>query len=62
MKELFCKKRKRKDLVNLYGLYDIFKKGYFDSLFTTNDVKAMKNDWENVGGDIKWAMKRIKLS
>ncbi|MDM0534829.1 hypothetical protein [Clostridium perfringens] len=62
MKEFFKIARKYNDLVDLNYLYGIFKIGYFENMFTENDSKAFYDDWDKVGRDLKWAMKKSKMN
>ena len=49
-------------LLDLNYLNNIFKKGYFENIFTENDCKSFYDDWDKVGGELKWAMKKNKIN
>ncbi|EDK35231.1 hypothetical protein [Clostridium kluyveri] len=61
MKLIYQKlKLNKKTIVNLNEL----KKAYWDKQpligISTSDIDKMKNDWDKVGGDLKWAIKRYQ--
>lgn len=57
MINMFKKKfRTKKSVINLNGLYDIFKNNYFDGINNPNDYDSIKSDWSIVGSDLTWAM------
>ena len=63
MNNLFKFTRKYNNtLLDLNYLYCIFKKGYFENMFSKNDNEAFYDDWEKVGRDLKWAMKKKNMN
>lgn len=62
MRRFFKMTRKYNNLVDLNYLYDIFKKGYFENMFTENDCKSFYDDWDKVGRELKWSIKKNKMN
>lgn len=46
--------------IDLRSLYDIFRPNYSNDAFKKSDSKKIREDWEAVGGDIKWSMEKIE--
>ncbi|MCX0365128.1 hypothetical protein LI063_13305 [Clostridium perfringens] len=62
MSKFFKTTKKYNNLVDLNYLYCIFKKRYFENMFSENDNKAFYDDWDKVGRDLKWAIKKNNVN
>lgn len=53
-------KRSAKMLVDLTSLYNVFKVDNNNNLSKKTDRESLADDWNKVGGDIKWSMNQME--
>ena len=47
-------------LVDLTSLYNVFKVDNNNNLSKKTDRESLADDWNKVGGDIKWSMNQME--
>ena len=54
------KKSKKYTIGQLSNVYDVLKTNQTNSIFTKNDVDSIRHDWQFVGRNLNWGIRKIQ--